>query len=51
MDVRGNVLIVMCMNSAVATRLRLMSPELMEKLRSLPHFSRIEQLRTKVSPD
>lgn len=51
MDVRGTALIVVCMNSAVATRLRLLSPELAQKLRDLPHFSHIEQIHAKVSPD
>ena len=51
MDVRGTALIVVCMNSAVATRLRLLSPELAQKLRDLPHFSHIEKIHAKVSPD
>lgn len=51
MDVRGAALIVVCMNSAVATRLRLLGPELVQKLRDLPHFSHIEKIQAKVSPD
>ena len=48
--IRGNVLVVACMDSASATRLRLLAPELIEKLRALPHFSRIAGIRAKVSP-
>lgn len=51
MDVRGAALIVVCMNSAVATRLRLLGPELVRKLRDLPHFSHVEKIHAKVSPD
>lgn len=48
--IRGNVLVVACTDSASATRLRLLAPELTEKLRALPHFSRIAGIRAKVSP-
>ena len=47
---RGTVLIVVCLDSATATRLRLLGPELTERLRALPHFSQIEGIRAKVSP-
>ncbi len=49
--VRGNALVVVCRDSAVATRLRLLAPTIADKLRALPHFSHIDQLRVKVSPD
>lgn len=49
-SISGDVLVVACMDSASATRLRLLGPELLEKLRALPHFSRIGGIRAKVSP-
>lgn len=49
-SIRGDLLIVVCLDSAAATRLRLLGPELTERLRTLPHFSGIEEIRAKVSP-
>ena len=46
---RGGALIVVCLDSAAATRLRLMAPELVAKLRALPHFTGVERIRVKVS--
>lgn len=48
---RGDALIVVCLDSATATRLRLMAPELAAKLRALPHFVGVERISVKVSPE
>ena len=48
---RGGALIVVCLNSAVATRLRLEAPGLVAKLRALPHFIGVERISVKVSPE
>ncbi len=47
---RGGELIVVCLDSATATRLRLMAPDLAAKLRALPHFTGIERIKAKVAP-
>jgi len=48
---RGGELIVVCLDSATATRLRLMAPNLAAKLRALPHFTGIERIQVKVAPE
>ena len=48
---RGGALIIVCLDSASATRLRLMAPELVAKLRTLPHFVGVERISVKVSPE
>jgi len=48
---RDDAMIVVCLNSAVATRLRLMAPELVAKLRALPHFVAVKRIGVKVSAD
>ena len=48
---RGDALIVVCLDSAAATRLRLMAPGLVGQLRALPHFMGVERISVKVSPD
>ena len=48
---RGGELIVVCLDSATATRLRLMAPSLASKLRALPHFTGVERIKVKVAPE
>ncbi|MCZ0943162.1 MAG: DUF721 domain-containing protein [Gammaproteobacteria bacterium] len=48
---RGGELVVVCLDSAVATRLRLMAPGLVDQLRTLPHFAGVERINVKVSPE
>ncbi len=48
---RGDALIVVCLDSAAATRLRLMAPGLVAELRALPHFIGVERISVKVSPE
>ena len=48
---RGGALTVVCLDSATATRLRLMAPSLASKLQALPHFTGVERIKVKVSPD
>ena len=48
---RDGALVVVCLNSAAATRLRLMAPELAAQLRTLPHFTGVERITVKVSPE
>jgi len=48
---RGGELIVVCLDSAAATRLRLMAPGLVDQLRALPHFAGVERINVKVSPE
>lgn len=48
---RGGELIVVCLDSAAATRLRLMAPGLVDQLRGLPHFAGVERINVKVSPE
>lgn len=47
--IRGNALVLVCPDSATATRLRFLEPGLVERLKALPHFSRIERIRAKVA--
>ncbi|MCY4212666.1 MAG: DciA family protein [Gammaproteobacteria bacterium] len=48
---RGCELIVVCLDSATATRLRLMAPSLAAKLQALPHFTGIERIKVKVTSE
>ncbi len=48
---RAGELIVVCLDSAAATRLRLMAPGLVDQLRALPHFAGVKRIRVKVSPE
>ena len=48
-SIRGNALVLVCLDSATATRVRFLEAELLERLRALPHFSQIGRIRAKVA--
>ena len=49
MEIRGSTLVVVCADGAVATRVRFLAPEIIEKLGVLKHYARLRQLETRVS--
>lgn len=48
-SIRGNALVLVCLDSATATKVRFMEAELIERLKALPHFSQIRRIRAKVA--
>jgi len=48
-DIRGPQAQVLCHSAAAATRLRFLLPELLPKLRTLASFSRVEDMKLRVS--
>ena len=47
--IRGNVLVVVCADGAVATRLRFLAPDVIEKLKVLAHYGQIERVEIGIS--
>jgi hypothetical protein len=48
-EVRGDTAVIACRSAASATRLRFMSEDLLPQLRQLGDFSRVTQLRIRVT--
>ena len=48
-DIRGDTLVVVCADGAVATRLRLEQATIVRQLRVLSHYSRVTRLIVRVS--
>ena len=47
--VRGKALVIVCADGAVATRIRFLAPDIVEKLKVLSHFRQIEHVEIGVS--
>ncbi len=47
--IRGNTLVVACTDAAAATRLRFLVPELIDKLKVLAHYRRVERIKVEIS--
>ena len=48
-SIRGDALVLVCLDSATATRVRFLASELVERLKALPHFSKIKRIKAKVA--
>ena len=48
-DIRGNTLVVVCADSAVATRLRFQARDILDQLGTLSQYSGVEHLKIRVS--
>lgn len=49
-DLRGPSLLVSCSSASIATKLRFLTPQLLPQLKTLGHFSELEELHIRVSP-
>ena len=48
-DLRGETLVILCTDGAVATRLRFQASDILDRLGTLSHFSHIKHLEIRVS--